>query len=161
MPAGAAEGDRGLRVLDDAVQFLAHGQLQALVGAPAASGAGQLLVGDDVTFFKAVSVAAEGRGVQQSSSGDACSHTDKRPVRVQAGVTHAGPTPGENRTVALTRTQPHLARTQTSAGSPQQLEASEVHTHTHTQPLQIKVTQNGRLTSARRSESYLTSAVLK
>lgn len=89
MPAGAAEGDRGLRVLDDPVQFLAHSQLQALVGAPAASGAGQLLVGDDVTFFKAVSVATERRGVQQSSSGDACSHTDKRPVRVPSGWGHA------------------------------------------------------------------------
>lgn len=71
LPAGAAEGDGVLRVLNDAVQLLAHGQLQALVRASAASGAGQLLVGDDVTFFKAVSVATERLGVQQSSSGDA------------------------------------------------------------------------------------------
>ena len=75
LPAETTEGDGALRVLKDPVQFLAHSQLEALVGAPAASGAGQLLVGDDVTFFKAASVAPERLGVQESSCGDAWGHT--------------------------------------------------------------------------------------
>lgn len=78
LPAGTTEGDGVLRVPNDPGQFLTHSQLQALVGASAASGAGQLLVGDDMTFFKAVSVATERLGVQQSSSGDAWIHADRQ-----------------------------------------------------------------------------------
>lgn len=101
LSAGTTEGDGVLRVLNDAVQFLTHGQLQALVCAPAVSGAGQLLAGDDVTFFKAVSVATEGLGVQQSSSGDAWIHTDRQGNnergRVQAGVPEHRPHPSAPR----------------------------------------------------------------
>lgn len=60
--AGAVGGDIVfvLGVLDDAVQLLAEGQLHALVGTSGALGARQLLVGDEVAFLKAVSVAAQG-----------------------------------------------------------------------------------------------------
>lgn len=60
--AGAVGGDGVfvLGVLDDAVQLLVEGQLHALVGTPGDLGAGQLLVGYEVAFLEAVSVAAQG-----------------------------------------------------------------------------------------------------
>lgn len=60
--AGAAGGDGVfvLGILDDAGQFLAEGQPHALVGAPGELGTRQLLVGDEVAFLEAVSVAAQG-----------------------------------------------------------------------------------------------------
>lgn len=207
LPAGTAEGDGVLRVLNDPVQFLTHSQLQALIRASAASGAGQLLVGDDVTFFKAVSVATERLGVQQSSNGDAWIHTDREAMG-EAGVTRAaGCTPEENRTAALTLTQPKVQlgrptsrlceslkhtvhflihtviprgnhqrrRAEGADFSPQQTcqirqsaQQSEVSVSTHMDTARAnkgdpkwKRAETGRLTSARRSESYLMSAVLK
>lgn len=80
LSVGTAEGDGVLRVLNDPVQSLTHCQLQALVRAAAPPGRGQLLVGNDVTFFEAVSVATERLGVQQRRSGDAWVHKDKETV---------------------------------------------------------------------------------
>lgn len=80
--AGGTGGDRVfvLGVLDDAVQFLAEGQLHALVGTSGDLGTRQLLVGDEVAFLKAVSVAAQGLGVQQGRRGDTCVHTKYKAI---------------------------------------------------------------------------------
>lgn len=76
----AAGGDRVfvLGELDDTVQFVAEGQLHALIGTSGDLGMGQLLVGYEVVLLKAVSVATEGLGVQQGSRRHTCIHTDNK-----------------------------------------------------------------------------------
>ncbi|MEQ2165176.1 hypothetical protein GOODEAATRI_014260, partial [Goodea atripinnis] len=65
-PFAAAVGGESVFVLgklDDPIQFLAEGHLHALIGTSRDLGMGKLLIGNEVAFLKAVSVATQRLGV--------------------------------------------------------------------------------------------------